>query len=86
MRLLMATRARLRAIGRQSLVVEQASTELDLQKRAGIMKKAEAILMKDMPWIPIMYYGKSQLISPKIHGFVQNTRGVYPSRFLSKDQ
>ena len=67
-------------------LLKQASTELDLTKRADIMKKAEAILMKDMPWIPIMYYGKSQLISPKIHGFVQNTRGVYASRFLSKDQ
>ena len=33
------------------------------------MQKAEAILMKDMPWIPIMYYGKSHLISPKIKGF-----------------
>ncbi len=67
-------------------LLKQAATELDLKKRADIMKKAEAILMKDMPWIPIMYYGKSNLISPKIHGFVMNTRGVYPSRFLSKDQ
>ena len=50
------------------------------------LKQAEAILMKDMPWIPIMYYGKSNLISPKIKGFVQNTRGVYPTRFLSKTQ
>ncbi|MCB5176530.1 MULTISPECIES: peptide ABC transporter substrate-binding protein [Microvirga] len=67
-------------------LLEQAAKELDLTKRADIMKKAEAILMKDMPWIPIMYYGKSNLISPKIKGFVQNTRGVYPTRFLSKTQ
>ena len=33
-----------------------------------------------------MYYGKSNLISPKIQGFVHNTRGVYPTRFLSKTQ
>jgi oligopeptide transport system substrate-binding protein len=67
-------------------LLDQAAKELDLKKRADLMKKAEAILMKDMPWIPIMYYGKSNLISPKIKGFVQNTRGVYPSRFLSKSQ
>ena len=67
-------------------LLKQASTELDLKKRAEIMHKAEAILMKDMPWIPVMYYGKSQLISPKIQGFVQNTRGAYPTRFLSKTQ
>lgn len=67
-------------------LLDQAAKELDLTKRAGLMKQAEAILMKDMPWIPIMYYGKSNLISPKIKGFVQNTRGVYPTRFLSKTQ
>jgi oligopeptide transport system substrate-binding protein len=67
-------------------LLDDAAKELDLKKRADIMKQAEAILMKDMPWIPIMYYGKSNLISPKIKGFVQNTRGVYPSRFLSKTQ
>lgn len=67
-------------------LLKQASTELDLKKRAEIMHKAEAILMKDMPWIPVMYYGKSHLISPKIQGFLQNTRGVYPTRFLSKTQ
>lgn len=67
-------------------LLDKAATELDLKKRADLMKQAETILMKDMPWIPVMYYGKSNLISPKIQGFVQNTRGVYPSRFLSKNQ
>jgi oligopeptide transport system substrate-binding protein len=67
-------------------LIDQAAKELDLQKRAAIMKQAEAIVAKDIPWIPILYYGKSNLISPKIHGFVQNSRGVYPTRFLSKDQ
>jgi len=67
-------------------LLDDAAKELDLKKRADLMKQAEAILMKDMPWIPIMYYGKSNLISPKIKGFVQNTRGVYPTRFLSKTQ
>ncbi|WP_112662505.1 peptide ABC transporter substrate-binding protein [Microvirga flavescens] len=67
-------------------LLNQAASELDLKKRADLMKKAETITMKDMPWIPVMYYGKSNLISPKIHGYVHNTRGVYPSRFLSKDQ
>jgi oligopeptide transport system substrate-binding protein len=33
-----------------------------------------------------MYYGKSHLISPKIKGFEHNTRGIYPSRLLSKTQ
>ena len=67
-------------------LLDNAAKELDLKKRSDMLKQAEAILMKDMPWIPIMYYGKSNLISPKIKGFVQNTRGVYPTRYLSKTQ
>jgi oligopeptide transport system substrate-binding protein len=67
-------------------LLDQGAKEMDLKKRAEIMNKAEAILAKDMPWIPIMYYGKSHLISPKIKGFEHNTRGVYPTRFLSKVQ
>jgi oligopeptide transport system substrate-binding protein len=67
-------------------LLRQSAAEMDLKKRADIMKKAETILMKDMPWIPIMYYGKSNLISPKIKGFEHNTRGIYPTRFLSKVQ
>ena len=43
--------------------------------------------MNDMPWIPIMYYGKSNLVSPKLsRASCQNTRGVYPTRFLIEDQ
>ncbi|MBM6594505.1 peptide ABC transporter substrate-binding protein [Microvirga pudoricolor] len=67
-------------------LLDDGAKEMDLKKRADIMQKAEAILAKDMPWIPIMYYGKSHLISPKIKGFEHNTRGVYPTRFLSKTQ
>ncbi|MBL0404619.1 peptide ABC transporter substrate-binding protein [Microvirga aerilata] len=67
-------------------LLDQAASEMDLKKRADIMRKAEAILMRDMPWIPIMYYGKSHLISPKIKGFEHNTRGIYPTRLLSKVQ
>jgi oligopeptide transport system substrate-binding protein len=67
-------------------LLRQGASELDMKKRTQIMFEAEKILAADMPWIPIMYYGKAHLISPKIKGFVQNTRGVYPTRFLSKTQ
>jgi oligopeptide transport system substrate-binding protein len=67
-------------------LIEQATKELDLKKRADIFKQAEAILMKDMPWIPILHNGNKNLISPKLVGWEPNTRGVYPTRFLSKVQ
>jgi oligopeptide transport system substrate-binding protein len=67
-------------------LLDQAAAELDLKKRADIFAKAEAILVKDMPWIPIMHYGNKNLISPKLVGWESNPRGVYPTRFLSLKQ
>jgi len=67
-------------------LMKQAAAEGDLKKRAEILYKAEQIFMRDEPWIPIMHYGTKNLISPKLQGFQQNLRGVYPTRFLSLKQ
>jgi oligopeptide transport system substrate-binding protein len=64
-------------------LMRQSAVEMDLHKRAEILFKAEQIFLRDLPWIPVMHYGTKNLISPKLHGFHQNLRGVYPSRFLS---
>ncbi|HEY8565631.1 MAG TPA: peptide ABC transporter substrate-binding protein [Beijerinckiaceae bacterium] len=66
-------------------LLRQAGTETDLKKRAETLYKAETIMMKELPWIPIMHYGTKNLISPKLKGFQQNLRGVYPTRFLRKE-
>jgi oligopeptide transport system substrate-binding protein len=67
-------------------LMKQAAAETDLKKRADILKKAEAIFMREEPWIPVMHYGTKNLISPKLTGFHQNIAGVYPSRFLQLKQ
>jgi oligopeptide transport system substrate-binding protein len=67
-------------------LMKQAAAETDLKKRADIMYKAEQIFMREEPWIPVMHYGTKNLISPKLVGFQQNLRGVYPTRFLSLKQ
>jgi len=64
-------------------LMQQAAAETDLKKRSDILFKAETIFMRDLPWIPIMHYGTKNLISPKLQGFHQNLRGVYPTRFLT---
>jgi oligopeptide transport system substrate-binding protein len=67
-------------------LMKQAAGEIDLNKRAGILLKAEQIFMREEPWIPVLHYGTKNLISPKLVGFHQNLRGVYPSRFLQIKQ
>ena len=68
------------------LMKNKAVNEIDLKKRAEILAKAEQIFLRDLPWIPIMYYGTKHLISSKIEGYHQNLRGVYPTRYLSIKQ
>ncbi len=64
-------------------LLQQGADELDLVKRAAILREADSILAVDMPWIPLMYYSSKNLVSPKLVGFQQNLRGALPTRFMS---
>lgn len=64
-------------------LLRQAGDEIDLAKRAAILREADAILAAEVPWIPLMYYSSKNLVSPKLMGFQQNLRGALPTRFMS---
>ncbi|MEM6763083.1 MAG: peptide ABC transporter substrate-binding protein, partial [Pseudomonadota bacterium] len=64
-------------------LMEQASTETDLKKRAEILAEAERVFLRDVPQIPLMFYSSTALVSPKLEGWVDNVRHVHPTRFLS---
>lgn len=66
-------------------LLDQAAVEADPAKRMDELSKAEAILIKDLPLLPLLYYANHNLVSPKIHGFVDNVMDVHPARFVSKD-
>nr|WP_246715184.1 peptide ABC transporter substrate-binding protein [Aestuariivirga litoralis] len=66
-------------------LLDQASTEADPAKRMDELSKAEAILIKDQPLLPLLTYANHNLVSPKLHGYVDNVMDVHPSRFVSKD-
>ncbi len=65
-------------------LMRAAEKETDLEKRAGILKQAEAIFMKDAPYIPIMYYSSHSLVSPKLSGWEDNIQDKHLSRYLTK--
>jgi oligopeptide transport system substrate-binding protein len=50
--------------------------------RIEILKKAEALLMRDMPVIPLYYYVSRHLVDTKVTGFESNVRDIHLSRYM----
>jgi oligopeptide transport system substrate-binding protein len=67
-------------------LMDQAAQETDLVKRAGILKKAEEIFMRDEPYAVLLYYSSHSLVSPKLKGWEDNIQNVHASRFLSIEE
>ena len=64
-------------------LMRKAEKETDLKVRAGLMQKAESILLKDLPIIPIYHYTTQHLVSPRVKGWTDNVMDVHPTRHLS---
>ncbi|MBO0345350.1 peptide ABC transporter substrate-binding protein [Roseibium limicola] len=64
-------------------LMDEAATTVDLEKRAAILKQAEAIFMRDLPFIPLLYYSSMNLVSDKLQGFEDNLLNVHLSRWMS---
>jgi oligopeptide transport system substrate-binding protein len=59
-------------------LIEAAQSEADPQQRFEIFRKAETILMTELPIIPMYYYTSSELVRPDIGGFYANIQDVHP--------
>ncbi len=64
-------------------LMDAAAAEIDLDKRAALLQQAEALFMRDLPFLPLLYYSSHSLVSPKISGWDDNIQNVHPSRFIS---
>ncbi len=67
------------------MLLDKASVEPDAAVRMKELSDAEAIYMKDIGILPLLYYGNHNVVSPKLHGFKDNVMDKHPSRFVSKD-
>ncbi len=50
--------------------------------RMELLRKAESVLMQDMPVIPLYYYVSRHLVNTRITGFANNVRDIHLSRYL----
>lgn len=53
-------------------LLDAATKEIDLARRAQLLQQAEQILLHDLPIIPIYFYVSKQLIKPWVGGFETN--------------
>jgi len=63
-----------------------AAQTADLEVRAGILARAEAISIRDMPLIPTTYSVSSNLVGLHIQGFEDNVVNIHPTRWLTIDE
>ncbi len=63
--------------------MRKSGEEKDLDRRAAILLEAEKMFMRDLPYIPILFYSNKNLVSSRLEGWVPNLRGANATRFLS---
>jgi oligopeptide transport system substrate-binding protein len=64
-------------------LMRKAASEIDIEKRADLLHRAEAIAMRDQPIVPILFYSSKDLVSPRVEGWADNIQGVHPSRYMT---
>ncbi len=67
-------------------LVDRSNKELDVEKRAALMRKAEQIMLDDMPIIPMWYEVNRALVDPRVSGWTDNIVDIHRSRYLCIDR
>ncbi|MDQ6632269.1 MAG: peptide ABC transporter substrate-binding protein [Verrucomicrobiota bacterium] len=63
-------------------LIKQASEAGDQEKRYAIFQKAEALLLDEMPVIPIYFYTRVYLIQPSVKGWFPNILDSHPYKYV----
>jgi len=66
---------------RYDALVEAARHELDSRRRLELLAEAEAILLEELPILPIYHYVSRNLVDPRLGGFFENMRDEHFCKF-----
>ncbi|MBI4126488.1 MAG: peptide ABC transporter substrate-binding protein [Deltaproteobacteria bacterium] len=67
-------------------LVAQSARKLDPATRLATLKKAEEILLQELPAIPLFHYGRPQMIDPRVKGFYPNAMNQHAIKFAWFEQ
>lgn len=67
-------------------LVFRALEEPDPKERYAIYARAEAILMEELPVLPLYYYSQQTLVGPWVKGFHSNARDIHPLRSIRLEE
>ncbi len=68
---------------RFDLLMDEAAAATDPTARAGLLQRAEAHLLNDMPYVPIFFYTSQNLVAQSVQGFVDNVEDIHRTRWMS---
>lgn len=63
-------------------LLDQADHEVDIAKRAGILAKAEQMVVDDADIAPVYYGVNRNLVNPRVTGWTDNFGDIHPAKFL----
>jgi oligopeptide transport system substrate-binding protein len=64
-------------------LMQKAARDPDLKRRAGLLHDAEAIAMRDEPYLTLLFYGSKNLVSAKVSGWESNVLDRHFARYLA---
>ena len=63
-------------------LLARADTEPDAVRRAGLLARAEAMMLEDVPVAPLYFTVSRNLVSPKVTGWTDNVTDIHRARYL----
>ncbi len=63
-------------------LLRASNTELDKEKRAALLAKAEQIMLDEMPLSPMWFQVNQNLVDPELTGWEDNVVDIHRSRYL----
>lgn len=63
-------------------LLAKADNEPDIAKRAVLLQQAEQIVLRDAPIAPYTFRANTNLVNPRITGWVDNIVDIHPSQYL----
>lgn len=64
-------------------LIHDASQTVDPEERLALLRRAEEILLSELPVMPIFYYSSRSLVKPHVRGFWNNLPDTHPLWALS---